>query len=144
MGKIADALRGVAMPEQKRIQVLSLDQQFSDLEAENKALKLENTKLQAQVNPLQREVDSLKQRVEKQDSASLDDLSEKMLLEIANQGYAEQQRLFEHFQLSIFDYHIDILTRRNFIEVGPTLGMLDAYFLATPDGRQYLANKNLL
>ena len=60
MGKIADALRGVVMPEQKRIQVLSLDQQFSDLEAENKALKLENTKLQAQVNPLKREVDTLK------------------------------------------------------------------------------------
>ena len=144
MGKIADALRGVVMPEQKRIQVLSLDQQFSDLEAENKALKLENTKLQAQVNPLKREVDTLKQTIKAQDSAPLDDLSENMLVEIAKQGYAEKQRLFEHFQLSIFDYHIDILTQRNFIEVGPTLGMLDAYFLATPDGRQYLANKNLL
>ena len=105
---------------------------------------MENTKLQAQVNPLRSEVDTLEQRIKAQDSASLDDLSEKMLLEIANQGYAEKQRLFEHFQLSIFDYHIDILTRRNFIEVGPTLGMLDAYFLATADGRQYLANKNLL
>ncbi len=62
MGKIADALRGVVMPEQKRIQVLSLDQQFSDLEAENKALKLENTTLQAQVNPLRSEVDTLEQR----------------------------------------------------------------------------------
>ncbi len=144
MGKIVDALRDVVMPDQKRRQLVSLDQQFSDLEAENKALKLENTTLQAQVNPLQREIDSLKERVKKQHSESLDDLSENMLLEIAKQGYAEKQRLFEHFQLSIFDYHIDILTRRNFIEVGPTLGMLDAYFLAKLDGRQYLANKNLL
>jgi hypothetical protein len=65
MGRFADALRRVSMPEQTRRKILSLDEEFSEAEAEMQALKAENLHLKAQVNPLQREVDQLKERVRK-------------------------------------------------------------------------------
>ena len=64
MGKIADCIRGVALPEQKKIKVLALDQEFSDMEAEIKTLKSENLHLRAQVKPLEREIERLKKQME--------------------------------------------------------------------------------
>ena len=72
MGKIADCIRGVALPEQKKIKMLALDQEFSDMEAEIKSLKSENLHLQAQVNPLEKKVERLEQQLQKE---SADDLT---------------------------------------------------------------------
>jgi len=75
MGRVADALRGVSMPEQTRRKVVSLDQEFSDVEAEIQSLKAENLHLKAQVNPLQREVDQLKERIQKAEESRADELT---------------------------------------------------------------------
>ncbi|HEX2825309.1 MAG TPA: hypothetical protein VHP37_03105 [Burkholderiales bacterium] len=66
MGKIADAIRGLGLPQQKQAQMLRLDRQFEELEAKVKILETENQALQAQVNPLKREVERLKQQQERE------------------------------------------------------------------------------
>lgn len=65
MGKLASALRNVAMGEDARRQVVSLDKEFSETTAELQAVQAENLRLQALVNPLQREVEQLKERLRK-------------------------------------------------------------------------------
>jgi hypothetical protein len=54
MGRLADAFRGIAMPVQKKQQMLALDEEFSAMETEIQSLKTQNLRLQGEVNPLQR------------------------------------------------------------------------------------------
>lgn len=75
MGKLADAMRGVAMPEQKRQKMLSFDEELVQAQAEMQSLKAENQHLRAQVNPLQREVDQLKDRLRKAEEQKPDALT---------------------------------------------------------------------
>jgi predicted TIM-barrel fold metal-dependent hydrolase len=70
MGKLADAFRGVALPEQKKMQMLALDKKFSEMEAEINVLKAENLNLQAKVNPLEREVERLQKEIEQNSSTN--------------------------------------------------------------------------
>src|SRR5438045_4114824 len=76
MGKIADTIRGFALPEQNKKKLLSLDQEFVNMEAEIQTLKAENLRLQAQVNPLQRDVDRLKNEIEQSLAKGHDKLDE--------------------------------------------------------------------
>jgi len=68
MGKIADAIRGCALPQQKTTKLLTLDREFEQMESKINVLEAKNLKLQAQVNPLQREIDRLKEQI-KQETA---------------------------------------------------------------------------
>ena len=86
MGKIAELIRGCSIPEQKRHKLLTLDEKFSALVEEIEFLKAENRQLEIEINPLKREVETLKQRVKAQDSATLDDTSEKLLQAIGILG----------------------------------------------------------
>lgn len=69
MGKIANAIRSAALPEQSKKKLLTLDQEFSEMEAKIQTLKAENLYLQAKVKPLEREIDGLKNQI-KQNAAS--------------------------------------------------------------------------
>ena len=148
MGRLADVVRdGVHLPEQKLRQILSLDEEFSNLETENKSLKAKNLRLKAQVNPLQREVDSLKQRINKQDDRSLDERSENILVTIANYPGKPRNLICEHFKLAegLCAHHYDILREKKFIiqlTIGRSIG--DHTYTATSAGRQYLADHGLL
>ena len=99
MGKIADAVRGTSLPQQKQTQMLALDTEFSDMEAKVKILEAQNLHLQAQVNPLQREIDRLKNQIkESQDQSSshsdhLEQVREKILLAVAKTPGANDQQL---------------------------------------------------
>ena len=92
MGKIADAIRGLSLPQQKQTQMLYLDSEFEKLEAERDALKLENRDLQAQVKPLQQRVErleaQLKERASNKDKnvvhEKLDDIEESLLSYVAS------------------------------------------------------------
>ena len=60
MGKIADAIRGTGLSQQKQTQMLALDKQFSEMETEIQTLKTENLHLRAQVRPLEEQIERLK------------------------------------------------------------------------------------
>lgn len=65
MGQIADVIRdGVALPVQKRQQMLALDVEFEELKSKLKVLEAENLQLRALVEPLKREVERLKQQAQ--------------------------------------------------------------------------------
>lgn len=65
MGRIADAIRGTSLPEQNRKKLLTLDQEFIEMEAKIKILETENLHLQAKVNPLERQIEGLKDQIKK-------------------------------------------------------------------------------
>lgn len=148
MGKIADAIRGFALPQQKQTQLLALDREFMEMESQIEALKTENLKLRAKVNPLEREVERLKDQVQqsKAKSSRLDEVPEKLLTALANsESDITQEMLIAHFQLSKGkgDHYFDILAEKNFAH----LGSVEAdghYWRITPEGRAYLAKHNLL
>ena len=148
MGKIADAIRGLSLPLQVKTKLLALDKEFSEMITEIQTLKAEKLNLQAKVNPLERQVQGLKQ--EKEQSATrghgrLDDLSEKILIEVANRDRIIREELIQHLGLSPAkgNHHFDILEEGLFITM---VGAIEegTEFLATPDGRKYLARHNLL
>ena len=74
MGKIRDFIKGVALPEQKTRQALTLDAEFENALSQNQVLESENLKLRAEVNPLKRTVEELKQKVAQLTSSSTSDL----------------------------------------------------------------------
>ena len=118
MGKIADAIRGAPLPEQNRKKLLALDQEFVNMEAEIQALNSKNLHLQAQVNPLEREVQRLKNEIEKNathDQDRLDELSEKILIVVANSNMPIREKIIQHLQLSQAkgELHFDILEEKN-------------------------------
>jgi regulator of replication initiation timing len=144
MGKLADAIRdGVSIPDQKRRQILRLDEEFSALESENKILKAENIRLQVEVNPLKKENQELKARIKQQDEASIDEVSEAMLLRIANGGQ-HRESLMQCLGLgkAKCDYHFSVLEKRKF-SIETSYGVMSV-IAATPEGLEYLAQKGKL
>ena len=149
MGRIADAINGLALPQQKRRQMLTLDQKFSDMEAEIQTLKTQNQRLQAQVNPLERDVKRLQQQIDqmKPRAAHLDDTATKMLQMIANNPKGiVKLALGNYFGLSSArtEYYFDILIENSFIHVESLNAPEGTRYGATSAGRKYLATKNLI
>ena len=147
MGRFADFFReqSITLAEQPKSKMLALDREFENLKAERDALKTQNLKLQAQVNPLQRDVERLKAEVEKksaQESHKLDETSEKMLLQIAN-GVHDRDPLIAGLSRAKGEYHLDVLIRSGLIDHS-SLGGMGSFYSATPEGRQYLADHDLL
>jgi superfamily II RNA helicase len=148
MGKIADAIRGTALPEQNKKKLLKLDQEFEQMEAKLQSLNSENLKLRAQVNPLEREVERLNKQIKKtvtHQNNKLDHLSETILVDIANGNRIVREQYIRNRQLDLAkgQYHFDVLVEKKFI-VAVTALPLGVVFSATPQGRKYLARHNLL
>lgn len=81
------AANGVHLAQEHKRQVLSLDSEFEEMEAERTALRAENLNLQAQVNPLKREVDQLKEQIAREKTRAkppLDEKAEGLLYAIAH------------------------------------------------------------
>ncbi|HEV8552531.1 MAG TPA: hypothetical protein VGR65_03965 [Casimicrobiaceae bacterium] len=148
MGKVADAIRNMPLPQQDKTKLLTLDKEFSKMETEIQTLKAENLHLQAKVNPLEREIEGLKKEKEQKAAQShgrLDDLSEKILIEVANSSVVISDQLIQYFQISpargarLFD----TLEERSFVRaVGGSSDGTE--FVATPEGRKYLERYDLL
>lgn len=66
MGKIADAIRGLSMPQQKHTQLLYLDEHLESLETKMGVLRDENKELRAEIDPLKKEVHRLEKEVKEQ------------------------------------------------------------------------------
>jgi hypothetical protein len=147
MGRIADAINGLSLPQQKRRQMLTLDEEFSEMEAQIQTLKTENQRLQAKVNPLERDVQRLQQQIEqmKPRAGHLDETADKLLQMIStNPKGMNKEALGNYFDLTPArtDYYFDILIENSFIHV-ETLAPLMRYG-TTPAGRKYLVSKNLI
>lgn len=148
MGKIADAVRGAGLAQQKLAQMLSLDQEFVTLEKKVQVLETENLTLRAEVNPLKAEVERLKNQIQQEAAPShdaLDDVAEAILVAIANSdGRMPKRATARHFNLSLGqgDYYFDLLRERRFII--QSTAMADPGFSATPEGRKYLMKKGKL
>jgi hypothetical protein len=150
MGRIADAISGLAIPQQKQQKLLALDSEFVEMETQIQSLKTKVLHLETKVNPLEREVERLKNQVEGMQSKPtqhLDHTAEQALVIMANEGgQGTKGMLIRYLSLSATkaDYYMDILTERGLIEStggdpysGPTYG-------ATAAGRKYLVGKNLI
>jgi hypothetical protein len=70
MGKIADFVKGVALPQQKARQAVTLDAEFENAVSQNQVLQSENLKLRAEVNPLKRTIEEQKQIIAQLKSSS--------------------------------------------------------------------------
>ena len=150
MGKIADAIRSmsISLPQQDKKKLLTLDREFAEMESKIQTLETQNLHLQAKVNPLEREVQGLKKEKEKnaaQSHGRLDDLSEKILIEVANSSSVASEQLIQHLEISPAkgNHHFDILEERQFVRAvgGSSEG---TEFVATTEGRKYLAHHDLL
>ena len=92
MGKIADAILGLSLPQQKHTQMLYLDKEFESAEAERDALKLENRNLRAEVEPLKKKVERLEEQLKEKTPSKdknivhekLDDIEESFLSFLAS------------------------------------------------------------
>src|SRR5580698_5801636 len=126
MGKLATLIREqhVSLPTEQRRQMLALDSEFEDMEAQITVLQAQNLKLQAQVNPLERKVQQLTEQIQhmQADAAAvrpepLEPNTEKLLLMIANQvsvPFGRFPALLNSTNAQA-DYYISVLKRRGFI-----------------------------
>src|SRR6266516_963026 len=148
MGRVADFFveQNIALALQQKKKMLALDNEFSALEAKVKVLEAEKLHLEAEINPLKREVERLKNQA-KQKSASherLDEITEKMLLDIANSAGVKAE-VISNAGLSHAkgEYHFDILVARRLIARGlQRMGL--SFYNATPEGRKYLVDHKLI
>jgi len=113
---VIDAM-GFRMGQDQRRQILTLDKEFSALEAKVKALEKENLKLQAEVNPLTREVERLKKQVEEKKSSVHEELGPitKVFLRLLAEhpGWVTGNlRDVVHLPVPELEYHLDLLKER--------------------------------
>jgi len=143
MGKIADAIRGIPLAQQKQTQLLTLDREFEQMESKIQSLEAENLKLRAQVNPLQRDVDRLKNQLEQQQSSShkqpLDKESEgiiELLAKSDSRMYVEE--ISEHLKIhpTKAKHLLNQLVEHGYVYVGYSIGSPPVYSLAEA-GQEY-------
>jgi hypothetical protein len=89
MGKIADAIRGSALPEQNRKKLLALDREFVEMEMEIQTLKTQNLNLQAKVNPLEREIDGLKNQIKQEPAREFTEAGGVLFKRTPRGGYSD-------------------------------------------------------
>jgi cell division protein FtsB len=120
---------------------------MESLQAEQAALHEQNVKLTAENAQLKQALAALEQGTKlpaepnAQPSKALDEIAEKILIDISN-NETPKESIVTYFQLTKAkgDYYFDLLTTRNFIRVKYMLDD-DVYFVATPEGMDYLENK---
>jgi FtsZ-binding cell division protein ZapB len=148
MGQIADAIRGCALPEQKKIKLLRLDLELTEMKEKVQSLQSENLRLTARVNPLEREVERLKSEEKRhapREFVRLDELQETILIEIANHGPITRQHYVRQLKVSnaraVFCY--DVLEEKEYVAISYHDDK-GTWYVATPMGRKYLYHHCLL
>lgn len=134
MGWVADLLQELPVSAALKIKL-------EKIEAEHEKLKVELQQTQEQNAWLKAEVDRLKG----QEQDRLNAVTEVLLKLIANNPGFVVGNLFDHMGLSRgeLDHHIDLLRDRDFIFLAST-GQRGARYNATPTGRKYLVDNQLL
>jgi len=148
-GRVSGTIKamGIVLAQDHLRQILALDQEFASMESKIKALEAEKLKLEARVNPLEREVESLKKAVgnrklgeQKAFSADV----EAILATVANHEVPKPE-IIARMGLSTAkgDYFFDLLRSSGLITEshGTDFGIV---YKATPEGRAYLAKRDLL
>jgi predicted RNase H-like nuclease (RuvC/YqgF family) len=147
MGKIADAIRGTGLPQQKHTQLLALDEKFSEMEAEIKSLKAENLDLQAKVNPLEREVERLKKQVEQQKAPAhaLDQTEIDILKMLSEQDELPPSAMARYLSLNVtrIQYFMGNLDKQKYIHAYYVSDRETTYDLAQR-GKEFLVKNGLV
>ncbi len=154
MGKIANAIKGQAIPDGVKRQLLVLDEKLSeeiaDLRTTVQRLEAEILRLQTVVNPIQRENDALKARLRRAAAQEdkLDETDEKILTIISNAGPAGRitlTALTEYLELhpTRIAVHLRRLVKDRFIYTVADLGDLSQYKL-NDRGEEYLVQKGIV
>lgn len=148
MGKLTDALRGVALPQQTKAKVIRLDREHDELEAQVQALNAKVLHLEAEVNPLKRTIERLEQQIEQKRAPShgpLHEITEGLLKLIANNPAFVDGNLRDELRLTTaqLDYQLDLLKSAGLVAVS-AVGPRGARYHATPAGRQYLVDNGML
>jgi len=111
------------------------------LHEQNARLMAENAQLKAAIAALEKKQPKPPEEQPPQQIEELEEIAEKILIDIAN-NETPKESVISFFQLTKAkgDEFFDILTARNFIRVKYMLDD-DVYYVATPEGREYLEKK---
>jgi regulator of replication initiation timing len=126
-------------------QYQALERDNATLKQENATLRQENDRLQLDNYKLKEKLENLEKQIAHSHGDRLDEISEKMLIALANSDRALTEQLIAHVGQGPAKgkYHLDILREKKFaIQAAAT--PRGAMWMATSEGRKYLANHNLL
>lgn len=135
MGKLANTLRGVALPLDKQNQVRALDREFDDLKASERRLEAANVKLQADAAPPPRH------EIEHGED-SVSEITGKILVTIANTDMRKDS-IIKSMGLSaaVGNRHLDVLLSKRYI-VQTHAARDSVSYRATAAGCKYMARNN--
>ena len=124
---------------QRLMEGLQADQ--AALNEQNAKLMAENVQLKATLAALEQQKPKSAEEQTAQQIEELEEIAEKILIDIAN-NETPKESVISFFQLTKVkgDEYFDILMTRNLIRVKYMLDD-DVYYVATPEGREYLENK---
>jgi hypothetical protein len=147
MGRIANALRSVLMPEQKRREVLALDREFVEMETKVKALQSENLHLQAKVNPLERTIERLEQEIQKKSAPvhKLDPIEVEMMKFIGEKGSVTPSDIAVAMNMHSVpvEHFLSRLLKADYV-VQAYLAMIGASYSLADKANAYLVENNLV
>jgi len=149
MGRLANFFSEQSIPlaEQPKRKMLSLDQQFENMETKIQTLETENLHLNAQVKPLERRIEQLQQQIESMektataaDDKSLDEKAVALLSAIAN-GFHVSERggetIIQGTRAQSIRY-LGLLKQRRFVKYVAANYTVDGRYQVTQDGLEYL------
>jgi predicted transcriptional regulator len=141
MGTLADTLRDVALPLDKKNQVLALDREFEDLKASERRVIAANVKLQAGAFSDER-TPALAKDETGHGEDSVADITEKILAIISNSEIPKDSIIKSTgLTTATGDRHIDVLLGKQYI-VQSKATIAGVFYRATAEGRAYLARNN--
>jgi len=152
MGKVANffSSQGIALALEQKRQMLSLDQEFSALEAKVKILEAEKLHLEGEVNPLKREVERLKNKIQKDsahDAGQLDEIEIKILQILSSaSGRVIAGSIATRLSISQTkaDYYLAKLERAGFIHGAHFYTDQSTEYALAHLGREYLVKHDLV
>jgi predicted nuclease with TOPRIM domain len=145
--RIEDRKAAADLREIQRM-IATLQSEQAKLHEDNIELRTENADLKQQNASLQQQLASARQPQpsEPQDD-DLDEIATKMLLLVANtQQNITKDMVIQHFGLTKAkgEYHFDQISKRNLVRSTHGQVGVGMFWDATPQGREYLASRNLL
>lgn len=134
MGKLANTLRGVALPLDKQNQVRALDRELDDLKANERRLEAANVKLQAEA--------ALPGHGIEHGEDSVSEITGKILVTIANTDMRKDS-IIKSMGLSAAagNRHLDVLLSKRYI-VKTRSARDSVSYRATAAGCKYVARNN--
>ena len=134
MGKLANTLRGIALPLDKQNAVRALDRELDDLKANEQRLEAANVKLQAEAAPPRHEVEH------SEDSVS--EITGKILVTIAHTDMRKDSIIKSMgLTAAVGNRHLDVLlSKRYIVQTHAARGSVS--YRATAAGCRYVARNN--